>query len=63
MAGLLRSMAVLAVLLLAGLGCLFVLDVIPRETLQELSVKGIAIVGILGAAALAVALLVKRPGP
>jgi len=61
--GFIKVMAVLAVLLLAGLGCLYVLDIIPRDMLQELSMKSLAVAAILGAAGLVVALLVKEPRP
>jgi hypothetical protein len=62
MAGFLKSMAVLAVIVLALLGCLFVLDVIPREAFQELFTKSFAILVILGGAGLVVALLIRKPG-
>lgn len=57
----LKGAAVLAVMLLAGLGCLFVLDVIPRETLNDLTVKTLFVCGIIAAAGLAVGLLIKKP--
>lgn len=60
MNGVLRLMAVLAVLLLAGLGLLLVLDLIPREQLASLSGKGLMIIGIVAAASLAVGLLIKN---
>jgi hypothetical protein len=62
MAGILKSAGVLAVFVLAGLGCLFVLDVVPREMFQELFTKSLAVIAILGAAGLVVALLVRKPG-
>jgi hypothetical protein len=62
MAGILKSAGVLAVLVLAGLGCLFVLDVLPREMFQELFTKSLAVIAILGAAGLVVALLIRKPG-
>ena len=58
----LKFLAVLAVLVLAGLGCLFVLDLIPRETLETLSVKTAVVLGILGAASFVIGLLMKRSG-
>lgn len=58
----LKGAAVLAVLLLAGLSCLFVLDLIPRSTLDDLTVKTLYVCGILAAAGLAVSLLVRKPG-
>ena len=61
MAGILRSAGVVAIFLLAGLGCLFVLDLIPRETFQELFTKTIAVVAILGAAGLLIVLLLRQP--
>jgi hypothetical protein len=57
----LKAAAVLAVILLAGLGSLFVLDLIPRETLQDLTVKTVSLVGILAAASLTIGLLLKKP--
>lgn len=57
--GVVKMMAVLAVLLLATLGVLLVFDVIPREQFQTLSVKGLMVIGILAAASLAVGLLMK----
>lgn len=58
----LRATAVLAVILLAGLAGLFVLDVIPRETLNALAVKTVYLIAIIAAAGLAVGLLVRKPG-
>lgn len=57
--GMLRLTAVLAVLLLAGLGLLLVLDLIPREQFADISVKGLLAIGIIGAAGLVVGLLVN----
>lgn len=57
----LKASAVLAVLLLAGMGCLFVLDIIPKDTLAEASSKILAVVGILAAAGLVLGLLLKKP--
>jgi hypothetical protein len=62
MAGILKAAGVLAIVMLAALGCLFVLDIIPRELFQEMLAKTIAVVAILGAAALLVALLLRQPG-
>jgi hypothetical protein len=62
MTGLLKAFGVLAVLLLAGLGILFVLDLIPRETLQTLSTKGVLVIGILAAAGLVLGLLLRKDG-
>ncbi len=56
----LRAAGILAVLLLAGLGMLFVLDLIPREMLKELATKSVVMVGILAAAGLTIALLLKK---
>ncbi len=61
MSGILRSAGVIAILLLAGLGCLFVLDVIPREMFKELLAKSIAVIAIFAAAGLLIGLLLKRP--
>jgi len=57
----LRVVAVLAVILLAGLGALFVLDIIPRDTMQDLTVKTLYLLGILAAASLTIGLLLKNP--
>ena len=61
MAGILKGTAVLAVIALALLGCLFVLDVIPRELFHELMNKTLGVIVILGAASLVVALLIRSP--
>lgn len=56
----LRAAGILAVLLLAGLGILLVLDVISRDLFTQWSVKAVAIVGILAAAGLLMGLLLKK---
>lgn len=57
----LRAFSVLAVLLLAGLGILFVLDLVPREMIKELSIRGVLVIGILAAAGLVTGLLLNKP--
>jgi len=61
--GFLKLVAVLGVFSLAGVACLFVFDVIPRETLQEVSTRIVAASAIVAAAGLVVALLIRKPGP
>ena len=59
--GMLRGLGVLAALILAGIGMLFVLDLIPREMLQEVSIKALMVLGILAAVGIVIgALLGKR---
>ena len=59
--GILKASSVLVVFLLAGLGILFVLDLIPREMLQQLSIKGGLVIGILAAAGFVIGLLLNKP--
>ncbi|HET8883037.1 MAG TPA: hypothetical protein VFM56_12750 [Solimonas sp.] len=60
---LLRAAAVLATLLLAGLGILAVLGLVPRALLLEQSLKVLAVIAIVAVAALIVGLLVKGRVP
>jgi len=60
---LLRAAAVLAMLLLAGLGILAVLGLVPRELLLEQSLKVLAVIAIIAVAALIVGLLIKGRVP
>lgn len=55
MLGTLKVAAMISVFLLALIGVLFVLDLIPHEYLKEVVVKLMAILAILTAAALGVA--------
>jgi len=57
----LKAAAVLAVILLAGLGALFVLDIIPRDTMQDLTIKMLYLLGILAAASVTIGLLLRSP--
>lgn len=59
MSGLLRASATLAVVVLALIGVLAVLDVIPSEVLKEWATKIGLVVLILVAAAVAIAALVR----
>jgi hypothetical protein len=59
LAGVLKFIGILAVLLLAGLGMLFVLDIIPREMLGDAAVKSLVVLGIVAAASVAVGLLAR----
>lgn len=59
MTGLLRASAALAVVVLALIGVLAVLDVIPSEVLKEWATKIGLVVLILVAAAVAIAALVR----
>jgi uncharacterized membrane protein SirB2 len=57
--GTLRLFAALAVVLLAGLGLLLVLGVIPVEQFQTWSLKSVLVLVILALAAIAMGLLMK----
>ena len=59
MAGVLKFIGILAVLLLAALGVLFVLDIVPREMLGDAAVKSIVVLGIVAVASVAVGLLAR----
>jgi len=59
MPALLRAAAALAVVVLAMIGVLAVLDVIPAEMLKEWATKAGLVVLILVAAAIAIAALVR----
>lgn len=59
MSGLLRASAALAVVVLALIGVLAVLDVIPAEVLKEWATKIGLVILILIAAAVAIAALVR----
>ncbi|MGH8504988.1 MAG: hypothetical protein ACRETM_03385 [Stenotrophobium sp.] len=54
-----KLIAMLAVVLLAGLGILMVLDIVPRELFQPLVLRGLMVVVIVFAASLVVGLLMK----
>jgi hypothetical protein len=62
MSGLLRAAAALAVLVLALIGILAVLDVIPAELLREWGTKIGLVILILVAAAVAIAALARGRG-
>jgi hypothetical protein len=62
MAGLLKSLGILAVVLLAMLAVLFVLDLVPREMLSDVAVKSFVILGIVAVASVAIGLLVRGRG-
>jgi hypothetical protein len=55
-----RIFATLAILVLAGITILVVLDVIPREAFGEVAAKTGMIVGICAVAAVAIGFLSKR---
>jgi hypothetical protein len=59
LAGVLKFIGILGVLLLAALGTLFVLDVIPREMLADAAVKSVVVLGIVAMASLAIGLLMR----
>jgi len=60
----LKIAGLVAVLLLALIAILLVLDVIPREAVKEVTVKTLLIIGIVTAASLIIGLLVRsRGGP
>jgi len=60
MSGTLRLTAIIATVLLGGLAMLVVLDIVPREFLQDWSVKLVMVVGILAVVTLLVALLSRK---
>jgi hypothetical protein len=60
----LKIAGVVAVLLLTLIATLFVLDLIPREAVKEVTVKTMLVIGIVTAGALIIGLLVRsRGGP
>lgn len=60
--GVLRLIGILAVVLLGGLAVLVVLDIVPRELLQDGAVRLVLVLGIVAVVSLVVALLL-RSGP
>jgi hypothetical protein len=56
-AGTLKFIGILAVLLLAALAAMFVLDVLPREMLREAAVKSVLVLGIVALASIVIGLL------
>lgn len=59
-AGIARLIAVLSVILLATVGILMVLDVIPRSVFGEFTAKLLAVAGIALVSGIAIALLSRR---
>lgn len=57
--GTLKLIGIVALVLLAGLAILLVLDVIPREAFEDLAVKIAPVTGIVGAATCAIGLLIR----
>jgi hypothetical protein len=57
LAGTMKLIGILAVLLLAALATLFVLDVLPREMLREATVKSVLVLGIVALASVVIGLL------
>jgi hypothetical protein len=62
MSGVLKAIAAFAVVVIAAIGVLVVLEVIPREMMQEWFTKGVLLVLILGGAGIALALLGRGSG-
>jgi len=60
MNGSLRLTAVIAAVLLGTLAILVVLDIVPREALQNWSIKLVLVVGILAVVSLIVSLLSRK---
>jgi len=58
--GVLRLVAVLAVVLLGALAVLVVLDILPRELLQTWGIKVLLVTAVVGVVALVVALLSRK---
>ncbi|HEY1076213.1 MAG TPA: hypothetical protein VGE51_05950 [Fontimonas sp.] len=61
MATVLKGAAILATLILAGLGIAFVTGLLPREALLQQSLLVLAVVAILAVVGLVLNLLLKRP--
>lgn len=59
LSGALRAIGVIAVVLIALIGILFVMDVIPREALQEWFIKAGLVLAIIVGAAVALRLISK----
>ena len=57
LAGTLKFIGILGVLLLAALASLFVLDLLPRDMLGEAAVKSVLVLGIVGVASVVIGLL------
>ena len=62
MPGVLKAITAFAVVVIAAIGVLVVLEVIPREMMQEWLAKGVLLVLILGGAGIALALLGRGSG-
>lgn len=58
----LKIAGMVAVLLLALIAILLVMDVIPREAVKEVTVKTVLVIGIVTAASLVIGLLVRSRG-
>ena len=57
--GVMRAVGAITVVLLAGIAILAVLDVIPREALQEWATKGVLLAVIVAAAAVLLFVLAR----
>lgn len=54
LAGIMKGVASLAVILISGLAILLVLDLIPREAFSEYLVKSLLVIGIVGLGLIAI---------
>jgi hypothetical protein len=61
-AGTMRAIGALAVIIVAGIGVLVVLDILPREVLQEWFTKLGLVIAIVVAAAIALAMIARGGG-
>lgn len=57
--GALRLLAVIGIVMLAGMATLLVLDLIPRDVFRETLVQVLLVTGIVGTAGAVIGLLVK----
>jgi hypothetical protein len=57
--GTLRLIGAIAVILLAGLGLLLALDLMPREVFETWALRGLLVVAILALASVVIGLLMK----
>ena len=61
-AGVVKSIAALAVMLISGLAILLVLDLIPREAFSEYLVKSLLVIGIVGLGLVAIVFIARSGG-
>lgn len=59
LAGIVKGVAALAVMLISGLAILLVLDLIPREAFSEYLVKSVLVIGIVGLGLVAIVFIAR----